>query len=292
MKTNGFFVILIAIILIAVVVAPTSAQIVQSAPRPFMPVENPATPEPVKGGINIHILSGWGTPIPDASVTISPMSADRQTGEMFPDPSIGKTFERCGENQKLNCLRDDGTGTLLEKDLPQAGSQRELDFRGEATSFTHDIQNVVRVVLDKGQFTDVYIYMFWNGFEAGKPYAYQGFDWNGNWLIAGGFWARKDVQENALVDFFWKTSSEDKVQVKYPSSRPISAKIGPGPDGNGTWIEVQFYSVRDVTAYFGGSICGEIQVRSADKPGKVLAQFKDVCVKMRRPDWVSIGDKR
>ena len=282
MKTARFVVALTVLTIVSAFAVPATAQ-AQGASRPGMVVSGGGggTPMPMPirpTGLTGQVTNYYGTPIYGATITVSLVHQDAETGQLFADHATAKKFGLCETGKTVDCIRKDGVYTIASSSLPPSDNPydmwRTIDVRAEANGFVHHLTDMVWVGMDGSMLTTApTIFMYEDGFATSDTYAW----YVNDKIIAVGLWARQDWEEDVVVDFSFKGSSWTKVQVDYGMTYSTSEKVGP----NGVWIVRYFWAPQNATANYGGSVCGTVQIRSAYEAESVKAQTKEVCVKLR-----------
>ncbi len=285
MKTR-LLVVLVVLAVLASFATPVSAQIgkIQGAPRPGMivgSIQPPAPPEKPTG-LTGEVKTYNGEIVPNASVIVSLVKYDGRTGRPFADPSTKVVFGPCKGDVRVDCI-DSKTYHIKKESLPAAEYEydqyRTLDIRVDAPGYTHWLTDEVRVGFDGNSLVTAPVAeVYPNGFKMGKAYAWYPY----SNVLAIGFWAKQDWEEKFVTDFFFAGSAWTVAQVKYGSVSTL-AEIGPGPDGYGVWVETWFWAPKNNTAEYGGSICGDIQIRPTYGIEYTRAQTKQVCTKLYTP---------
>ncbi|HEY4508967.1 MAG TPA: hypothetical protein VJC13_01640 [Candidatus Paceibacterota bacterium] len=283
MKTLRFVVVFLIAILISV-----SSTFAQSVPTAPTGTSQPGIISPVAmdiisikpTGIQGRVQDYWGNPIPGASLVVSIVRPDGQSGQPFADHATAKKFGPCESGKTTDCVRKDGNYSIPNSSLPQSDNKydawRTIDLRGEAKGFVHHLANPVQISLDGTSNQQVQaVQMYESGFATSQAYAWRVNDR----VTAVGFWMRQNWTETVSVNFTFRGSAWTAVQAEYGMT-PVYAEVGQGPQGNGVWVERWFWTPQSPTAQFGGSFCGTIQISSAYEVEQVKADLKEVCVKL------------
>jgi hypothetical protein len=280
-KLVFFFVILVA--LIGLVSTPAMAQ-TKGAAYPGMVVSSVNEPITIKlTGITGQVMSFDYKPVKGASVVVSLVRQD-QNGEWFTDHSTAKKFEPCTSKKTIDCVGDDGMYTISATSLPPSDNPfnrwRLLDIRAEAVGYFNYLGNRVRVDYDESRLETVPPVMMQ---ESELRTGSQVYAWReDDKVVSFGFWASQDWSEKVIVDFVFKGSAWTTVKAEYGMQSTL-AEVGPGSEGSGVWIVRRFWIPQNYTSYYGGSICGTIQIRSIHEAEWIKAQFKEVCVTIPQP---------
>ena len=246
---RNFFAAVLLVLSFATSAIAQSPMITTSRPNPVVMTE----------GMSLKVQNENLRPIPGASIVVSLMRYDGNTGDYFVDLASSRKFEACKKPDRINCVRSNGVADISLDALPEGdgyGVGTDYDVRAEAPGYYHGSWNMLRVFVVKGLIvTPQPIFMSENGMKVDGPYIW----WTSDKDFVVGVYVRSDWFDRVNMDYDFSGSGYTKAMVKYGT-----ISIGESTSTEWKWVEreFQFVSSPSNMSYYQGGFCAQVQLRS------------------------------